>query len=478
MTPYARCIWQPTARLATGSNDGTAKVWDVPSGELVGAYGSSRSAVASVQLNSRGSRLLTVVRGRAARMWNVGTGKPIRTYAWEDRGGGHLVLSPDDRRVAVIGAGYGVWLTGSGRRLGAGSTGRRRPSRVQLSSDGGRVLAFHRGGYATLHDTVTGARRATFDASRSVKKAASSGDPEHRARSIPMEAIRLVGDGRRVVGIAPSGHLVEWDSESGDTLRWRERGPPIGPPYVLSPDGSLLLTGGTEGQARVWDIAARHHRLTVAARGGPIESACFDAANTALATGSADGSVRLWDLVANESRVVAPANPGATAYSVSLSPNGRYLLMWRGSHYVGADTPAEPSGCRLWDLHDGVEVAAPPSEWIGGCAWSPDSARLYTIGFDHTRPVVKTWSPHNFTRLADMPIADTWTRPSAVRPKHPSHQAMLWEPVGRGTDAPVADRAPTRALSGLSRMSLSSDGSTFATIANDGCIDIWRRRAD
>lgn len=67
-------------RLATGSFDKTAKVWDVDTGRCLWTYEGHTSHVNTVFLNADGTRLVTGSLDGTAKLWDVDTGRCLRTY--------------------------------------------------------------------------------------------------------------------------------------------------------------------------------------------------------------------------------------------------------------------------------------------------------------------------------------------------------------------------------------------------------------
>ena len=110
--------WSPDGkRLATGSWDDTAKVWDAETGKELLTLNGHRDAVSSVAWSPDGKRLATGSEDNTAKVWDAATGRELLTLK------GHRV-----RFTAWPGA-----RMGSGWRRGVGTTpprcGRRRQGR-------------------------------------------------------------------------------------------------------------------------------------------------------------------------------------------------------------------------------------------------------------------------------------------------------------------------------------------------------------
>lgn len=466
------------SRLVTGGADARAKVWDVATGALVGMYGSSyRIGVTAVRVSNSGSRILVAPGGGGAHMWNVETGKRVRGYGRKGLRIRQLALSPDGRRLAGVGGGaYALWATGTGKPAPtAQSHSRRAPDHVQLSADGARALTFYGRYFAAVYDTATGEELRAFGDPETAERGFMTircgigPGPSFLGAAARFVGVRMLGDGRRVLDFRHlSGGIVVRDIATGGVARTFNADPPAYEPYILSPDHGLLLTGGEYQDAHVWDVAAGKRLYTLVGLDEPVASASFDAANETLVTSDWGGAIRLWDAATGQSSGVVPST-AAGAHAVSLSPDGRYLLVSRGSQYVGDENRAAPPESHVWDLATLTDVTVSPDEWARGSAWSGDSQFVYTLGGDGQEPTVEVWSPRAFGRLPDISMPDAWVRPAARSTSRPAATPLTQNGPHPG------GRAAASTMQGISRMSLSADGSTFAYINDAGSIDIWRR---
>ena len=65
--------------LATGSMDGTAKIWDVESGQEIYTLKGHTAEIISLQFNSDGDSVLTGSFDETAKIWDVNTGECVHT---------------------------------------------------------------------------------------------------------------------------------------------------------------------------------------------------------------------------------------------------------------------------------------------------------------------------------------------------------------------------------------------------------------
>jgi WD40 repeat protein len=104
--------WSPDGkRLATGSVDKTAKVWDAASGEQVLTLRGHGGRVESVLWSPDGKRLATASWDETARVWDAASGQQVVTLrghhgwlwcaAWSP-GGKRLATAGDDGTVQTV----------------------------------------------------------------------------------------------------------------------------------------------------------------------------------------------------------------------------------------------------------------------------------------------------------------------------------------------------------------------------------------
>src|SRR5262249_14003125 len=117
------------SRIATGGDDGTARVWDAATGKPLHTF-RARGQVLSLAF-SRDGQVLEVGDGEAeARLWDVRRGKPLAKLQAPDRAFNALTFTPDgkalvtghttsvfhSRRDPDVPGSLRLWEAGSGRQ--------------------------------------------------------------------------------------------------------------------------------------------------------------------------------------------------------------------------------------------------------------------------------------------------------------------------------------------------------------------------
>jgi WD40 repeat protein len=106
-------------RIATGSWDGSAMLWDAATGERVRTLRGHDGAVFCVAFSPDGQRIVTGSRDREAKVWDVVTGHQLFTLSGHSGRIFSVTFSPDGQRIATAGDDQTarVWAAGDGELL-------------------------------------------------------------------------------------------------------------------------------------------------------------------------------------------------------------------------------------------------------------------------------------------------------------------------------------------------------------------------
>ena len=166
--------FSPDSKYAlTGSSDGTAKLWEVSTGRLIrtieGAVGFGGNYILRVAFSPDGQYALAWGYG-SVKLWEVSTGRHVRTFDVIHFGSGSAVFSPDGRYLLTGSRDKKtkLWDTSTGRHIRTfKSINGAKISYVAFSPDGKNVFA-RQHNTARLWDVSTGLEVHTIEGHDSI----------------------------------------------------------------------------------------------------------------------------------------------------------------------------------------------------------------------------------------------------------------------------------------------------------------------
>jgi WD40 repeat protein len=347
------------ARVVSGSDDGTVRVWDLATGQDIVLTGHT-DWVRAIAVSRNGARLVSGSDDGTVRVWDLAAGREEAVLTGHTGEVFSVAITPDGA-LALSGGGDGtlrVWdlATGSERAV---LTGHTRPVwSVAITPDG--ALAVSGSGDGTLRVWDLAARR---------------------------QPTVLTGHTGEVfsVAITPAGALAVSGSGDGTLRVWelaarRQQAILTGHTgwvrtVVVAPDETLAVSGGEDGSLRVWDLAASREEAVLTGHTGEVFSVAITPDGALAVSGSGDETVRVWDLAAGRGKA---ADTG-WIFSSAISRHGARAVTG------GSDTMV-----RVWDLATGRErtVLTGHTRPIFSVAITPDGALAVSGGSDRT---VRVW---------------------------------------------------------------------------------------
>jgi WD40 repeat protein len=487
--------------IATGSADGTARLWSVAGGIPLASFphepGARGKAVQYVEFSPDGTKLLTVGGDRFAHVFDVarhvelfalnnvgvvnaarfshdgtliatagatpaGSTEAVRIWSGKTgdqvdvlnlTGGARvadLAFSPNDKLLATAGSNdtiARIWNFAQHTWVAHITQHRSGVESVAFTPDSGSLITAGRDGRAVISGTAAGFEQASL-----------------AGHSRPLEGAGVSHDGSLVATWSQDGTARLWDARVGTVARDVGKhdlpsGTRSGPIVAFSPDGRTMLSAGADGTAHLW---GPRMKLRVLEHGAPVNSAGFSGNGAHVITGGADGRARVWRVA--DGQLAAELPHGAVVTGAKLTPNGRFAVTAGRDGVVRVWNVATRATVRRYDLGGSInDLELSRNGRFAVAASSNGLAAVYGVGArselvlrGHRDEVVAAVFSPDGTRVATA-SADS--------------SARIWN-ARTGKSVELAGHSAA-----LTALAFNNDGSLLATTGVDTDIRVWNGRS-
>jgi WD40 repeat protein len=312
-------------RFFSGNLDLDAFLRQLPEGTILQTFrGHTTSTHSGVAFSPDGTQVLSAGVERSIRLWNRQTGQPIRHFVGSPAGTVSAAFSPDGSHVfATVGvpnSGVRMWNTKTGDILRDFGWNNSWPTSMALSPDGTRVAAGAQDQRVRLFEVASGnllhpftlngwPTRLAFSPSQPWLACGSSdgsvtlyhhpsGQTLHTfsANAGPVTALAFSSMADTLLIAWQDGLARLYDAESFDLQRSFPMPAAFLDSAILSPDGSLLVTGESFPvfTATLWDTRTGDKLRTLTGHRWTVAALAFNDLGSHLLTGA--DRVREWEV--------------------------------------------------------------------------------------------------------------------------------------------------------------------------------------
>jgi WD40 repeat protein len=302
--------------------------------------------VYSVAFSPDGNQILSVSWDGTVKLWDIASGREIRSFLGHSKSVGYVAFSPDGHQIlsGSLDGTVKLWDAASGREIRSfQGHSRSAVSSVAFSPDGNQILSVSGDSTVKLWDAASGREIRSF-----------------QGYSREVSSVAFSPDGNQILWGSGDGTVKLWDVASGREIRSFQGHSEAVISVAFSPDGNQILSGSrnifsdfseSDGTVKLWDVASEREIRSLR-----VSSVAFSPDGNQILSGSWDGTVKLWDIASwREIRSFQGHSEAVT--SVAFSPDGNQIL-----------SGSWDSTTRIWDVSTGKEIAQFVSftdgEWV------------------------------------------------------------------------------------------------------------------
>ncbi len=263
--------------VAMGVEDGSVRLWDLPTKTVKATLNAHRAAVWSSQFAHQGELLATAGDDGLIKLWNPPAAEPFKTLKHPNAVRG-LAFSHDDKLLYAGDreGGLRAWSLETDQPVAEAQ----QPSAVYsiaISPDDETLATAGSDKTVRLWNAKTLAMKLPLD-----------------GHSGPVYGVSFNHDGHRLASVGWDKQVRLWDTSSGLLVKsWDGNSNDIWG-VAFSPDGSKLATGGHDGAVKLWDAQTGELLSSYLGHKIAVHTVAFNNDGSLLASGGRDGSVRVW----------------------------------------------------------------------------------------------------------------------------------------------------------------------------------------
>ena len=413
-------------KVLTASYDNLAAVWDISTGKYTGVLQPKRSPYPAdilyeASYNADGSLILTSGSTDGIMVWDANSSKVLYKAPASWPGEQKALFSTDGKQLLVTdGPEILILDARTGQSLHKLSAGKSPVTALSLSTKQPLLLALTQQEGAMLWDLKTGAKRTTLPEKQNIYSAFLSADGRYALLSAANP--RSLSAGSYAVWDAEAGKKLYDGKESTNNLRCNHfsadgryfiTSPNNGTTNIretssgklvnqvvgdsmyglvdcaaFSPNGNMLLTGGFDRAAHLWDVMAGYKLSKLSGHTLYTNTLKFSQDGKYYVTASDDGTARIIESSTGAAVAALKGHKGEVMYS-EFSPDGQKVL-----------TVSRDATARIWDNRGNpLQVLQGHKALIFRGEFSPDGARVVTASNDST---AKVWDAASGRLLLDL----------------------------------------------------------------------------
>lgn len=273
--------FSPDSRyLASGSSDGTVRIWDIPSQQVLMMLGPAERPVEAVSFSPDGRSLASSGDNNTLKLWDVESGTELATLRGHKNEVLSCAFSPDGRRILSAG-GFNdntlkLWNAETGVELATLTGHTQYVNSCAFSPDGSRIVSASRDSTLKLWDADKGAELATLKG--------------HIGSVVSCD---FSPDGNKILSAGDDMTLKLWDAESGEELASLCGHTDGVTSCAFSPDGRTILSASWDTTVKLWDVESMTEIASYEGFTKSVNTCAFSPDGRYIASAGADQHIKI-----------------------------------------------------------------------------------------------------------------------------------------------------------------------------------------
>ena len=358
-------------RVATGSADKNAIVWEIPSGLPLIRLEGHDGSVQAVHFSPSGQYILTGSADTTVKLWSATLDRNRIRFAGHRSFVSGVAFSPDNLKLATSShdGTVKIWNIAEQKAEQTLVGHHGRVNAVKFSPDGRFLISGAADNEAILWNVDSGEIVSTLSG---------------HAHSIT--TVDFSPDGRVAATGSWDQTIKLWDLTTfQEKATWKAHADAV-TALQFSPDGRWLVSGGRDHAARLWNTRTGKVERIFASHSAAIYSVAFSRDSRLIATASWDRTIMIWDSSTGDLLQILSGHTGSL-YAASFADNGRRVIS------AGWD-----KSIKVWDTRSGQELlefqghSAP----VVALAVSSDDRMVATGGHDRAAVI---WEADSYSGI-------------------------------------------------------------------------------
>lgn len=373
------------SQLATASLDARARLWNLRTSEVDLWLRDPASGLVSVKFLPGNVGIATLGPSSGIKLWARAAEQPRETIFNKESHWTVMAPSPDGTLIASGGHDRRVhlWNASTGASVAELKLGvEREPTlspivALAVCNDGQRMATAHEDGGLLVRQIRTNQVLRDFDALR-------AGNTPDASSHGSVKAMTFTQTGNEIISGGRDGDVRVWDISSGGVSRLIRAHDAGIASLALSPDGTRLATGSTDRETAIWEFPSGREVRRWSAHESAVPVLAFFPTGGRLLTAGADGRAKVWRLESGDLLASCDSHTGAIL-AAAISPDGQTVA-----------TGGEDGRLLLWSSRTGLNRRSLPrqTESIRQLQFSGSGSAVVSGGEDG---ILQVWDPATLT---------------------------------------------------------------------------------